>query len=336
MFVWTLQDCGDCSSILKMMIHNDVHAYHYQFLYLRLAHSRIDPTLKRLFVLILLNWKRKPNKINTSCVMEMTAALDYAFKNPYAGQLKLVRQICASSKTKPALHYLNAWVDKAMHQEMWKLADCWFRIRVLCMDVYTIAHICMCEPYTMCVFYGGDSHAQTVNTFLRNGGAKRVDTDPEIERVCSNQSLISIESYIWNNVRIVIIGEDHSKTNTQFGSDLIRFLQSKCHTNVRIVCLIEKHISNTKDDVQQKLSCNMPDMAIHRFRCDSFVTSHSCPNLMIIPVDNRHYDLGFIRMEIFLLWHECDEFRQHAVTFHKKCLVQLRSFCKNYRHRHVL
>lgn len=145
-------------------------------------------------------------------------------------------------------------------------------------------------------------------------------TPDEITRLTQDQNLLTVQSYDLKNRTIVIIGEDHSLTRTQFGSDFIKQLNDWCHKTDKITCLIEKHIASKKDKVQKTLMCNMPHMAIHRFRCDQFLETHKCKNLNIIPVDNRHYDLGFIRMEIFQVWKECPKFQSYAVEFHKQAL----------------
>ena len=88
--------------------------------------------------------------------------------------------------------------------------------------------------------------------------------------------------------------------------------------------------TNHKDIIQTNLMCNMPDMAIHKFRCDTTIDKKNCPRVEIIPVDNRHYDLGFIRMEVFEIWNENKHFKKIASNFHEAVLKDIEIFAKQY------
>ena len=144
-------------------------------------------------------------------------------------------------------------------------------------------------------------------------------------KLVEGTNLLSLYAYLFNDIMYIIIGEDHWRTKREFGERLIRDLKNECNTSTKVTCLIEKHISNKNDPVQTALTCNMPNLAIHRFRCDEFLENHTCSNLTVIPVDNRHYDLGFFRMEVFSIWDESVNFKKFAIAFHKKTLQNLQN-----------
>tara|TARA_B110000008_G_C16871729_1_gene525068 strand:- start:274 stop:1119 length:846 start_codon:yes stop_codon:yes gene_type:complete len=274
------------------------------------------------------------DKQTEASLVECIAALDYRNNNNEAGKLKLISKHRYEPYARPAIAFMEQWCQYALANETWKDSRFWFDARVMIMDVYTIMHVfetIMKPSDEMCIFYGGSSHGNTLNKTLIQNGATETEPPSFIKDLTQNSNIISLRSFEKNRHSIVVIGEHHSKTVTKFGADLVNLLKSKCNLNLKIKFLIEKHISNKRDPIQTQLTCNMPSMAIHRFRCDKFLETHSCKNLEIISVDNRHYDLGFIRMEIFDTWHKSEQFKKSAIRFQQKVLQHLLRFAKKSR-----
>lgn len=330
---WLIYSCEDCKELLKSMVEQKVQTHHLNELTRIVSNSKVNPLLQKLLEIIISHCRSNRDSTSETCVVEATAALEYASRNRDAGRLRLIRSACKNNRRAlPALKYLKAWCDRAIAQQMWNEADMWFHMRVMCMDVYTLIHIFSCGRGTLCVFYGGDSHAQTLNRVLRKYKATLKATPADLLAMTAGRQLLSVNTYNLRGRTITIIGEDHWRTQSAFGKDLVTYLQDKCGSQLKITMLVEKHVSNNDDPVQTGLMCNMPNMAIHKFRCDTFLDTNKCSNLKIIPVDNRHYDLGFLRMEVFLLWNNSHMFRENAIEFHKSCvqsLIHLESTLRN-------
>jgi len=196
------------------------------------------------------------------------------------------------------------------------------------MDTYTILRMFSVPKKCHCIFYGGNAHAETIVKVLKKFKAHLIEPFHDMKVLCSNKNLLRLETYELKHRIFTIIGENHGRTNTVFADVLLDYLRNKCNKAQKIYCLVEKHISNKKDPIQSELMCNMPNMAIHKFRCDSFTEKNNCSNLKIIPVDNRHYDMGFFRMEIFNLWFESDAFRKCATDFQFETMSSLQRIIK--------
>ena len=310
------------------MLKNGIRDDHIEFIHSLLLNMQAKALLKDLFRSVVHCHLQNPCETSKNSLLEMVAAFDYALVNKVSGKLDLIHKICLKNRAaSPALAYMRSWCERARENELWKQPDFWFDSRVMCMDVYTLAHIFSCKRGTLCIFYGGESHAQCANRVLKKYKAARTETPTVLKACCQGKKLMSVNTYFLKERLITVIGERHDMTDTSFGAEFILLLKKWCKHGQKITVLIEKHIAVTHDNVQTKLMCNMPTMAIHRFRCDSFVESNECSNINIIPVDNRHYDLGFLRTEIFHIWNMSPEFRRAALIFHKKALSALFQIC---------
>lgn len=328
MFVWTIYQCENCSQVLRAFLAQQVTRKNLDVLYKIINNLTAHRALKNLFENIVLHNYTHATKASRGSLLEMTAGLDYVNRNENAGKLYKVLKQCNKSNTKPAVVFLKAWYENALKRELWKTHDFWFQTRVMCMDLYTILKIFSIPRGSHCIFYGGNSHANTMSKVLRKFKANMIDPSRDMKILCSNQNLLKLESYYLKDRMVTIIGEHHGKTNTAFANDLLEYLRRQCNVKQKIYFLIEKHISNKKDPIQTQLMCNMPHMAIHKFRCDIFTEKNECSNLKIIPVDNRHYDMGFLRMEIFDLWYESESFRKCAIDFHMEIMSSLQRLIK--------
>ena len=82
--------------------------------------------------------------------------------------------------------------------------------------------------------------------------------------------------------------------------------------------LIEKHPSKPGvDHVQSRLTCNMPDLAIHRIRCNPDFAA--CESMRVVPVDTRHVDTGFLRYEIVCCFEDDPAYAAAAHDFQREC-----------------
>tara|TARA_B100001741_G_scaffold146705_2_gene121055 strand:+ start:1474 stop:2484 length:1011 start_codon:yes stop_codon:yes gene_type:complete len=324
MFVWTVRRTPNCKELLKKVMQYDIDKNDSQVIHNLLSTIDCDALLKQLFRHVLDCNLQSQSKVSKTSLIEMLAGLDYASSRSDIGICSKLLQSSQGNRAAifPA-RLLRAICEKAIENEAWLRYDMWFKTRVMMMDIYTLVNMFSCPPDSICIFYGGESHARTLRKMLIKKKSRLVECPVFIKKFALKKDLISIQGFKHRKRLFVIIGEDHWRTKSQFGNELTLFLKESCNTNQKITCLIEKHISVEKDEIPTKLMCNMPDMAIHKFRCDPFVAENTCSNLNIIAVDNRHYDLGFFRMEIFLLWKENLEFRKLAIEFHKKVLQDL-------------
>lgn len=325
MYVWTIEGCEECKDLLQEAMTNSMRPNHFQKVYHVLNNMQSSKTLKDLFHAVL---QHAVAKKDLSSHVEMLAALEYNKRNIHAGKLRLLSSICTqNAHTRPALAYMQSWCRRARRKGWHLEANFWFRARVMLMDVYSLAHVFSTKRGELCIFYGGESHATTLRHVLEQHGAKTTRVRQDVVDYTRDKDLTSVRAYTLDGRQIIVVGENHSQTKTSFGSEFVKLLRSWCHLQTKVTCLVEKHVFVKDDTVQRTLTCNMPHLAIHRFRCDDFLDTHTCSNMHIVPVDNRHYDLGFLRYEVFLLWHKCPTFRRVAIKFHSESLHQLHAAC---------
>lgn len=283
-----------------------------------IAHS----ALKEYFANILDVYLDDSYKMHNT-LLEIIAAMQYANVNRRAGKCALLSDSCYQNKSaKPAVEYMKYWCRRAEEDYAWKRSDFWFRMRVMCMDVYTLVHIFSTQPNELCIFYGGESHARIINNALVKYKAKLEPTPGHIQSFIENQGLTMTKCMILKRRTFLILGENHYSTKSSFADNFIRFLKDSCDGSKSIRLLVEKHISNQKDPIQTNLMCNM-DLAIHKFRCNPYIDNHHCSNLRIIPVDNRHYDMGFLRTELFDAWNVSSNIRESGIRLNRCALSAL-------------
>jgi len=329
MLTWTIKNCIVCHKLLEHVLKEGLSFESIEKnRELVSSIKQMSPELRNLYISgIDFCKKNMHSDISVTFISEMLASIDYAQKNAKSGKLNMIARGCILNKNaQPAIDYLNEWLHNAQKNQLWASKSAWFDMRVMCMDVFCLIHIFSCNC-KMCIFYGGDSHAQTLCSVISKYGSKT--TCPEIlYNIAKNQNLLSITTYVlYDSKTVVIIGENHNMTKQSFANNLLNFLKSKCNKE-KINVLIEKHITNKQDFIQTELMCNIPHMAIHKFRCDSFTETNLCANLHIVAVDNRHYDMGFIRTEIMDIWSSNLDFRRNAIIYNKKCLKCLSRIAK--------
>jgi len=206
------------------------------------------------------------------------------------------------------------------------------------MDAYAMATILACKHKTT-VYYAGMSHTHNLQQYcLQHNLAtlyKGDDTDvvDKLRLICGNGNIQHFETLLFPNTMLILVGEDHKTTSTDFGNQLIALLQTFCKSDDiadDMLFMIEKHISNNRDPIQRELTCNQPDMAIHVSRCHEFIDDgfKKCNNLDIVAVDNRHTDMGFLRVELLDLWNDNEEFKSAAQEFQQAALLSMYNFCE--------
>lgn len=328
-FVWTIPESCKFSNKIMKNLFDDNFSARVSFKLKKIAkQSHLSLYLKNVFLCLIHMNETSRTSINHESLIEFMAGIQYSKNNTDAGKLKRLYEI--SQKSPHGVNFLYEWCRDAYNTQRYTRSDFWFSMRVAVMDAYTIANI-FTSQHNICIFYGGESHAQTVNKVLLKNNARNDTVPYYIKAFTIIQNLESVSCFELNGKKIIIIGENHNKTNSEFGNEFVSFLKSFCNTHESIVCLIEKHIYGKNDKLQQDLTCNMPNLAIHKFRCDSFVENNTCKNIDIIPVDNRHFDVGFLRFEIFSPWYESAMFARCCAKFQKRALYDLTKFCEKLR-----
>lgn len=263
-----------------------------------------------------------------SFLSEFLAGISYAARDDRVGKLGNLRARCMRATTCAPIEFLHDFCSRALQEKAWRDQSAWFRIRAACMDAYCLSVI-LGEVDRDVIFYGGMAHTTCVcECLVSRGLAVRIDASTHpLFRACRETGILHAAHLrlAHSGRTLFAVGENHAVTRRSFADSLIRHLRARCDEQATLF-LIEKHISNGKDPVQRSLMCNQPDLAIQASRCSAFLErEHSkCSMLKVMPVDNRHADLGFLRTEIMELWAHAG-FRERAQAFVRSAL---RSICR--------
>ena len=337
MYVWSLHpNTKSAKHILVkfMQSTNYISISEYEEVEDLINNSGMSSDLKKMMQVALHTVQKDINNRRArSSLIEMLAGLDYAASDISVGSLRHLKSCFDSSKNSLAMRFLHEYCHGALLRKEWQSKDAWFTLRVRCMDAYVLCWI-FATSKPLVVYYAGKAHTHITADFLKANGATKATTSPpvveKIRKLGVSNGILHFETLQMREKIVVFIGEDHNQTALPFATGLVHILHAAC-SGEDMLFLIEKHISNTKDPLQCELMCNQPHIAIHRTRCDHFVDSEhtSCPALQIQAVDNRHADLGFLRVEIFDLWENA-EFRAAAVQFQRRAMECLCAFCKRH------
>jgi hypothetical protein len=230
---------------------------------------------------------------------ELCAAFEFAYNTPDAGNLKHLYNLIGKPT---AVLNLNPIIQKAKSLTDTRGGDLWFKLRILCMDIFCTATIMNDTESNWIIFYGGQSHSVSICQFLMENNYKQATQYDRIrsfmDDVSKDLPYVKILKHPAKEQYVTLLGENHMYTSQAFASYMINFFSEKCDSTKghEIAVLIEKHPSNQKDSLQQELTCNMQHMAIHKIRCNP-ITVKKCNNIQILPVDVRHKELGFLRVE---------------------------------------
>ena len=260
-----------------------------------------------------------------SACAEMVAGMEYAQNDQGVGTLRHLSACCTPS----VASFMCDECERMIRMKAWRHRDAWFMLRVSCMDAYALARVLGTDHDT--VYYAGRAHTQRLTTFLRDRLAATTIAVPsqfrKLAAYASEHGVLHVECLKLDKRCVLMLGENHKSTHLHFAQHMIAFLNEACNAQ-EVDVLLEKHITNDKDPLQCDLMCNQPNVALHRIRCDAITTSPSCTKLTVVPVDNRHADLGFLRTEILDLWAHDPEFKAKAVEFQKNCIESLHQWAQ--------
>lgn len=278
------------------------------------------------------------HQIAISSIVEIMAGCQYAHNDPSVGRLRQIKKHFSCQRNRAAIEMLRKFCMQQLSSKAYNYKDTWFKLRICCMDSYTLCHILSCT-YPLCMYYAGMSHTRNIAQYLlQESLATKFEsvTDPlhvMLKNISERFGLLHFEVLsldVCNGPHaLILLGEDHSKTDVEFSDHLLNLLRHRCSTDSNTLFLVEKHITNNNDPLQSRLACSQQNLAIHKHRCDSFVEREheSCPSLTIIPVDNRHTDMGFLRLEIMELWNCDNDFQRIASEFQDAALRSMLGFC---------
>ena len=268
-----------------------------------------------------------------SFIVEFVAGMKYAYDDSSVGKMRELKAQFNCCSNRHAIEFLKLFCTRTWNAKGWMDKDMWFQLRVHCMDAYVLSHMLNTDKSSV-IYYAGASHTQNVTQYLierKLATVGSVSDDPvwkQLGELCDAKGLTHCAVLKLEHTEVFIAGEQHSRTDKSFGIQIVDMLREFCHTKP-ILFLIEKHISNRRDKLQCDLMCNQPKLAIHQSRCSSFVeTEHmECTKLQVLPVDNRHTDMGFMRVELMDLWDDDEEFRTSSQEFQRSSLLSMYNFC---------
>lgn len=272
---------------------------------------------------VLMEGLKKPNMKDFDVFSsEIAACLHYAHKNKNTGKMTKVRKIISKYPD------VEKFIIKFYKNEIQKLETTnftsWFKLRSLCMDIYTLARL-LSDDFEVALFYGGAQHATNVMSFLQDGvGCEEVQTNDDILKICENSSLLFFKTikFPTSSKKITFIGENHSQTSNEFSQKLVDYLESQCplKKDKKMHFYVEKHVKKTKDEntIPSMLACNMT-IPIHKIRCHE-VMEKKCSALKRVCVDTRHKDMEFLRFEVFECCEHDPELYVLSQKFIKKAL----------------
>ena len=320
MFVWTVSsDDQNWIELLKLLQDKYDGKFICKNILDKLNHCHLSHTFDK-YIKACLKYvcKHPSNEESRVFLSEFISGMKYA-QNPKVGKLRKFNSVYEHNKS-----ILKKFMKEQLQKcSIFQNGDVWFRFRVAVMDAYTLGRI-LKDKFHHAVFYGGANHAQNILDFITHNMTHKIVHIKHIDDFCKNSQLMFVKHVFINGKCISFIAEAHNKTSMSFHTKMLQFLNEWCkNTNKTLYLYIEKHIFSKHDVVPRSLACNMTNnMAIHKIRCDPFCsTKHPCKNVVVKSVDNRHYDLGFFRAEIFDLCNYCKKIKKYGQQFQEKVLA---------------
>jgi hypothetical protein len=266
-----------------------------------------------------------------SCLVEFFAGCKYAADDVRVGKMENLKQKYSCRSTKYAIEYLKTFCKKTLLSNEWKNKNTWFQLRVRGMDSYSLCQI-MSTRKKIIIYYAGMAHTKNVANYLRRKHLTKKTTLQnnlciKFCELCMQSGILHCETVKFKDSILIFAGEDHTRTKIEFAPQIINFLKQECKNKTPLLFLIEKHIFNNVDTVQQNLTCNQPNLAIHKSRCDPFIDQTDCTDLEIVSIDNRHTDMGFLRTEIMDLFDSNEEFKRAVQEYNYSCLTSMCALC---------
>lgn len=335
-FVWQVEGSSSHDANLLLLVRSERVAAEVLHARVResLSRKRMEPELRNFLEAALDHACRHPKSATcrTFCI-ELISALDYAHQQARAGSLAMLRASIVRGGNYGLILRKLAAAAKDPDR-----IQAWFVLRVLAMDAFCLGVILRsASPLT--IFYGGKKHAETLgDCLLDNGYLERPDR-PHTARIPFVLELPFVKQYASStgDRQVILLGEQHMLTSKVFSVAMLGYMRSTCHGSLgKVTLILEKHISNEADALQQELTCNM-DMAIHVVRCDAITRrGAACPGLQIVDGDNRHIDLGFLRFELLKVVHHdksetCDRAARALVCRAAQDLASVLSLSESIR-----
>lgn len=344
MFSWTLtpskNEGPDCQRILSsIMDQREVKPQQIKDTVAIIKATHMRTCMRRVLESGFVRLEKTPtDPLCLSFFVETVAGIQYACNDPTVGKMKHLRTAFQFAESEGAIHFLKDFAANALQTQAYRDKNIWFMTRLTCMDAYSLALILRENRLggRDILYYGGMSHTRNIKEFFvsRHFGFAPPDHPliREFKPMAETGRLThfcAIRLSFGNT--LLLLGENHNDTHISFARDLVVALKRRCRMEAKpLLFMVEKHISNKKDKLQMELTCNQPDLAIHASRCDPFVDApdtECCEALEIFAVDNRHTDVGFLRIEVFDIWHDAD-FQKAAVNFFMCSLQSIVNFCE--------
>lgn len=335
MYSWTLTACEANYNLFidQMRDLREVAPEWVPTLRAWLSKCKMRAHLRRLVELMIDAVHREPtNQKAISCAVEFFAGCKYAHDDATVGKMKHIQSLFSGEKSIEAIKYLGAFCKESLKNRALHDPKLWFELRARCMDAYSLCHI-LNSSKDYIIYYAGMAHTQNVADYLlQTKLAEVVPNDRDdicagVCQLCQHSDILHIQCVKLSHRTLILVGENHSRTKLSFANGIIEFLQEQCDNNTSLLFLIEKHISNDKDDLQKKLMCEQ-DLAIHKSRCHPFMQQNECEHLEILAVDNRHADMGFLRVEMLDLADSDEAFTKAVHDFNLSCIESMKVFCE--------
>ena len=289
----------------------------------------MSPALRDLWNASLSLARRNPTCTKTlSSLIELLAGVDYAATSPEIGRLDNLRRSYNAVRDPRIIADFGNYAQLQLINKKYRQPNMWFELRIRAMDAHALCIACGSND-PLIIYYAGAKHTDYfMKHMISVQDAKRMAPTHEIIDDLVTSSLLSVEVLKWKDKTIILLGENHDATQMEFASSLMRLLKKRCNALSSCTFMIERHIDNSSDILQQHLMCNI-ECALHRVRCDKFFENNNCSGLSIHFVDTRHIDCGFLRREILDAWYIDKNFRRKAKKFQKKSLQSVINFTDN-------
>lgn len=297
------------------------------------ARVAMSPCLRKLYDSILRVAEERPSCPATlSSLIELVAGIEYAATDATIGRLHNLRLEYGRASEPAILWDLRGYAAEALRTKQYRRKECWFHLRIRVMDAFALC-VAYAARTDLIIYYAGSKHTEYFASHLVDwAGAKRVAATHSVLADLPTRSLTGLQQLHWRNGTVVLLGEHHGSTEPAFADALLNMLKRQCKRQCddgrACTFMIERHLENANDYLQQTLMCNIPSCALHRTRCDSFfrVEKNRCAGLRVYAVDTRHVDCGFLRREVLDAWDVDATFRKTARRFQKKSLRSIIHF----------
>lgn len=264
-----------------------------------------------------------------SSFVELVAGMDYAGTRHDIGNLRMLREAYRVANCPSILRELRRYAEDCLRRKKFHSLDAWFDLRVRIMDAYALSVGCG-TANALIIYYAGSRHTENFSSHMRaHEGARVVPPRHALwDQLRDRDSLTHVEELRWRDKTCLLLGENHERTELAFARSLLGVLRRLCAGGTPCTFMIERHLENARDRLQQTIMCNMPTCALHRTRCDAFFGDEKdrCTGLETVFVDSRHVDCGFLRREIFDAAYVDAEYRRRAARFQKRALRSIRRY----------